>query len=143
MQRLEVLIAIMLARERRATADAAADGCTALAAALASLPSRPLEMIAEALAALGVKFDVERPSGAARNLASPPELQRTSGAAPKRERVPIMMKITAPDGRVRLCSIPLLPVHLPSPMRPSVSVADRAVARLQVVKDGLDMPKTI
>jgi hypothetical protein len=98
-------------------------------------------MIAEALAALGVKFDVERPSGAARNLASPPELQRTSGAAPKRERVP--MKITAPDGRVRLCSIPLLPVHLPSPMRPSVSVADRAVARLQVVKDGLDMPKTV
>ena len=141
MQRLEVLIAIMLARERRDPADAMADGCTALAAALATLPSRPLEMIAEALAALGVKFDVERPSGAARHLASPPELQRASGAAPKRERVP--MKITAPDGRVRLCSIPLLPVHLPSPMRPSVSVADRAVARLQVVKDGLDMPKTI
>ena len=141
MQRLEVLIAIMLARERRATADAAADRFTELAVGLATLPSRPLEMIAEALAALGVKFDVERPSGAARNLASPPELQRTSGAAPKRERVP--MKITAPDGRVRLCSIPLLPVHLPSPMRPSVSVADRAVARLQVVKDGLDMPKTV
>jgi hypothetical protein len=141
MQRLEVLVAVMLARERRALADAAADGFTELAVGFATLPSRPLEMIAEALAALGVKFDVERPSGAARNLASPPELQRASGAAPKRERVP--MKITAPDGRVRLCSIPLSPVHLPSPMRPSVSVADRVVARLQVVRDGLDMPKTI
>ena len=141
MQRLEVLVAVMLARERRALADAAADGFTELAVGLATLPSRPLEMIAEALAALGVKFDVERPSGAARNLASPPELQRASGAAPKRERVP--MKITAPDGRVRLCSIPLSPVHLPSPMHPSVSVADRVVARLQVVRDGLDMPKTI
>jgi hypothetical protein len=52
-QRLEVLIAVMLARERHATADAAADGCTELAAALAKLPSRPLEMIAEAVAALG------------------------------------------------------------------------------------------
>jgi hypothetical protein len=52
-QRLEVLIAVMLARERRARADAAADGCTELAAALATLPSRPLEMIAEAVAALG------------------------------------------------------------------------------------------
>ena len=36
MQRLEVLIAVMLARERRARADAAADGCTELAAALAT-----------------------------------------------------------------------------------------------------------
>ena len=53
MQRLEVIIAVMLARERRAPADAAADGCTELAAALATLPSRPLEMIAEAVAALG------------------------------------------------------------------------------------------
>ena len=53
MQRLEVLIAVMLARERRILADAATDGCTALAAALASLPSRPLEMIADAVAALG------------------------------------------------------------------------------------------
>ena len=52
-QRLEVLIAIMLARERRAPADDAADGCTALTAALATLPSRPLEMIAKAVAALG------------------------------------------------------------------------------------------
>ncbi len=51
-QRLEVLLAVMLARERRAPNDAA-DGCTELAAALATLPSRPLEMIAEAVAALG------------------------------------------------------------------------------------------
>ena len=53
MQRLEVLIAVMLARERRAPADAAADGCTELAAALATLPSGLLEMVAEAVAALG------------------------------------------------------------------------------------------
>ena len=52
-QRLEVLIAVMLARERRARADAAADGCTELAAALATLPSGLLEMVAEAVAALG------------------------------------------------------------------------------------------
>ena len=52
-QRLEVLIAVMLARERRAQADAAADGCTELAAALATLPSGLLEMVAEAVAALG------------------------------------------------------------------------------------------
>jgi hypothetical protein len=52
-QRLEVLVAVMLARERRALADSAADGCTELAAGLATLPSRPLEMIAEAVAALG------------------------------------------------------------------------------------------
>jgi hypothetical protein len=101
-QRLEVLVAVMLARERHATADAAAgDGCTSLAAALATLPSRPLEMIAEAVAALGIQFDVGRPSGAARNLASPPEVQRASGVAPKRERVP--MKTTAPDGPVPEC----------------------------------------
>ncbi len=53
MQRLEVLIAVMLARERRAPADDTADSCFELAAALATLPSRPLEMIAEAVAALG------------------------------------------------------------------------------------------
>ena len=52
-QRLEVLVAVMLARERRAPAAAAADGCTELAAALATLPSLPLEMVAEAVAALG------------------------------------------------------------------------------------------
>ena len=45
-QRLEVLVAVMLARERRAPADDAADGCTELAAALATLPSRPLEAVA-------------------------------------------------------------------------------------------------
>ncbi len=60
MQRLEMLITIMLARERRAPADAAADGCTALAAALATLPSRPLELVADAVAALGIQFDVQK-----------------------------------------------------------------------------------
>jgi hypothetical protein len=75
-QRLEVLIAVMLARERRSPwTYAAAAGCTALAAALAALPSRPLEMVAEAVAGLGFQLDVERPSGAARNLSSPPEVQ--------------------------------------------------------------------
>ena len=53
MQRLEVLVAVMLARERRWHADTAADGCTALAAALPTLPSRPLQMVADAMAALG------------------------------------------------------------------------------------------
>ncbi len=53
MQRLEVLVALMLARERRWPADTAADGCTKLAAALAALPSRPLEMVADAVVALG------------------------------------------------------------------------------------------
>ncbi len=50
-----MLVAMMLARERRllAPADTAADGCTELAAALATLPSRPLEMVADAVAALG------------------------------------------------------------------------------------------
>ncbi len=52
MQRLEVLVAVMLARERRLPADTTADGCSKLAAALAALPSRPLEMVAEAVAAL-------------------------------------------------------------------------------------------
>ena len=52
-QRLEVLVAVMLARERRAPADAAADGCTELAAALATLPSGVVEMVADAVAALG------------------------------------------------------------------------------------------
>ena len=53
LQRLEVLIAVMLARERRAPTDTAADGCTPLAVALAALPSRPLEMVAAAVAAFG------------------------------------------------------------------------------------------
>jgi hypothetical protein len=53
LQRLEVFIAVMLARERRSHADtAAADGCTELAAALAALPSRPLELVADAVVAL-------------------------------------------------------------------------------------------
>ncbi len=52
-QRLEVLVAVMLARERRALADDAADGCTELAAALATLPSGLLEMVADAVVALG------------------------------------------------------------------------------------------
>ncbi len=53
LQRLEVLIAVILARERRAKADSVADGCTALAAALAMLPSGLVEMVAEAVAVLG------------------------------------------------------------------------------------------
>ena len=53
MQRLEVVVAVMLARERRALADDAADGCTELAAALATLPSGVVEMIVNAVAALG------------------------------------------------------------------------------------------
>jgi hypothetical protein len=52
-QRLEVLVSVMLARERRWPADTAADGCTKLAAALATLPSGLLEMVADAVAALG------------------------------------------------------------------------------------------
>jgi hypothetical protein len=52
LQRLEVFIAVMLARERRRHADIAADGCTELAAALAALPSRPLETVADAVVAL-------------------------------------------------------------------------------------------
>ena len=53
MQRLEVLVAVMLARERRALADAQDGGCPALGAALATLPSGLLEMVADAVAALG------------------------------------------------------------------------------------------
>jgi hypothetical protein len=53
-QRLEVMVTLMLARERPAPAGAAAAGCTALAVALTGLPSRPLEIIAEAVAALVV-----------------------------------------------------------------------------------------
>ncbi len=52
-QRLEVLVALMLARERRALADAEDGGCTELAAALAALPSGLLEIVADAVAALG------------------------------------------------------------------------------------------
>jgi hypothetical protein len=52
-QRLEVLVVVMLARERRVLADAEAGGCTALAAALATLPSGVLEIVADAVATLG------------------------------------------------------------------------------------------
>jgi len=52
-QRLEVLVAVMLARERRALAEAEDGGCTELAAALAKLPSGLLDMVADAMAALG------------------------------------------------------------------------------------------
>ncbi len=52
-QWLEVLVAVMLARERRALAHAEAGGCTALAAALAMLPSGVLQIVADAVAALG------------------------------------------------------------------------------------------
>ena len=49
MQRLEVFIAVMLARERHALNGATADGCTALAAALATLPSGLLKTAAAAV----------------------------------------------------------------------------------------------
>ncbi len=64
-QRLEVLVAVMLARERRAPArrvqrhsprflrGRASDRCMELAAALTTLPSGLLEMVADAVAALG------------------------------------------------------------------------------------------
>ncbi len=53
MQRLEVLVAVMLARERRTLAHAEDGGCTELAAALATLPSGLLEIVADAVVALG------------------------------------------------------------------------------------------
>jgi predicted component of type VI protein secretion system len=52
LQRLEVFIAVMLARERRWPVDTTADGYTEFAAALAALPSGLLEMVADALVAL-------------------------------------------------------------------------------------------
>ena len=64
-QRLEVLVAVMLARERRAPARSvqrrsprllrgrASGNCMELAEALATLPSGLLEMVADAVAALG------------------------------------------------------------------------------------------
>ena len=54
-QRLEVLIAVMLARERRASTDALVDGCTELASALATLPSGLLEIVADAARVAGQK----------------------------------------------------------------------------------------
>ena len=52
-QRLEMLVAVMLARERRVLADAQDGGCTELAGALATLPSGVFQSVAEAVAALG------------------------------------------------------------------------------------------
>jgi hypothetical protein len=51
--RLELFITVMLARERHWHADTAADACTELAAALATLPSLTLALVADAVAALG------------------------------------------------------------------------------------------
>ncbi len=51
-QRLGGLVPLMIARERRAPT-AAADGCTALAAALGTLPSGVVGMVRAAVAALG------------------------------------------------------------------------------------------
>ena len=70
-QRFEILAAVMLARERRCSPpDAAAERCAPLAAALAALPSRPLEMVAEALVALGCS-DVPAVSQLSREQSSP------------------------------------------------------------------------
>ena len=71
LQRLETFVAVMLARERlrrRAPLDVAAQ----LAAALAGLPSRPLEMVAEALAALGCS-DSDAPAVGRRSGGFEPE----------------------------------------------------------------------
>ena len=62
MQRLEVLIAVMLARERRASTDALVDSCTELAAALATLPSGLLEIVADAVAGQDVTSLYKWPS---------------------------------------------------------------------------------
>ena len=68
-QRFEILVAVMLARERRRSPPDAAS-CAPLAAALAALPSRPLEMVAEALVALGCS-DVPAVSRLSRERSSP------------------------------------------------------------------------
>ncbi len=54
-----MFVAVMLARERRSHADTAADGCTEFGAALAALPSRPLELVADALMALDRPRELE------------------------------------------------------------------------------------
>ena len=70
-QRFEILVAVMLARERRCSPpDAAAESCSPLAAALTALPSLPLEMVAEALVALGFS-DVPAVSRLSRERSSP------------------------------------------------------------------------
>ncbi len=53
-QRLGVLVAVMLARERRAPTEHT-DGCAPLAASFAALPAGLMKMVAEALAALGFR----------------------------------------------------------------------------------------
>ncbi len=53
-QRLEVMVTLMLARERRAPTDDAAAGCMPLAAALATLPAGLMELVARAVVALTV-----------------------------------------------------------------------------------------
>ncbi len=54
MQRREVHVAVMLARKWRAPEDDAADYCTEVAEALATLPSGYfVEIVAEAVAAMG------------------------------------------------------------------------------------------
>jgi hypothetical protein len=53
LQRLEVVFAVMLVRERRWPADTAAVGCSELAAALVALPSLTLALVADAVVVLG------------------------------------------------------------------------------------------
>jgi hypothetical protein len=79
-QRLEVLVAVMLARERRAQAVAAAGGCTALAAALAALPSGVLQMVADAVAALGPRDSVKRRRG----QTAGPQIRESAAGARRR-----------------------------------------------------------
>jgi hypothetical protein len=54
-----MFVAVMLARERRWHADTTADGCTEFGAVLAALPSRPLELVADALEALDRPTELE------------------------------------------------------------------------------------
>jgi hypothetical protein len=78
-QRLGVLVAVMLARERWAPT-AAADGRAPLAAALGALPSGVLAMVAEAVAALGYADVPAAPSWCARPAVpngAPRERKRT------------------------------------------------------------------
>ncbi len=64
--RFDVLVAVMLSRERRAPTEHA-DGCAPLAASLAALPSGLMELVAEAVAALG---GADLPGGRDRTQAS-------------------------------------------------------------------------
>ncbi len=67
-QRLEVMLAVMLACERHAPAATAADSESRapLAAALAALPSRPRWIVAEAVVALGYADVLDAPSSCER-----------------------------------------------------------------------------